>query len=223
LSFIYPTGLICALQWPRMKSLHPISDAPPPERTRALWPSVRFFIETIWALFGGPEVIAALRNMAREDYKLLASWLHKAEALVRKLILIEASEAQIEEKKYKPRPASTREPVLRQFFEDEPQLWRVSFRLSEPKHKSSKGRRSLSENRFPSAWPLAERFEALLRVFDAPEAYIKRAARLMLRKADDIERLLFVPLFEGFEDIFEPLRPLLCNAGRARLPFSNTS
>jgi hypothetical protein len=52
----------------------------------------------------------------------------------------------------------------------------------------------------------------LLRVFDAPELYIKRAARLLRRLPREIEEFFFVPLFEGYEEFFEPLRPLLCAA-----------
>jgi hypothetical protein len=148
---------------------------------------VRFFIETIWALFGAPETIAAMRNLTRADHKLLASWLRKAEALLRKLIAIEAADIRIEEKKYKVRLAPKRQAKLRQFNQDEPHLWRVCFRLSSPvyegggravtgggsslfppsspaatlsPHAGEETRRRF-DARFPDAWPLAERFEAL--------------------------------------------------------------
>ncbi len=197
----------------RMKSLHPISDAPPPERTKAFWGSVRFFIETIWGLFGGPESIAALHTLARTDHRLLAAWLRKAETLVRKLLVIEAVEIEIAEKKYKRRIAAPREPQLRQVHADEPQTWRVTFRVLAPAARVASARGGpRHDTRFCDAWPLAERFEALLRVFDAPELYVQRAARLLRRQAHKIASLAAPVIDQGFEDIFEPIRPLLLEA-----------
>lgn len=213
-----------------MKSLHPVSENPPPERTRAFWNGVRFFIETIWSLFGGPESIAALRTITREDHKLLCSWLRKGEALVRKLLIIEAAELHIAEKKYKQRAAIKREKQARYFNEDEPHAWRVSFCVTEGTERDTypfarqkvRVPERLSQHRFCEARPLAERFEALLRVFDAPELYIKRAARLLRRCGAKIQAFAAVPLFEGYEDFFDPLRPLLGDVFQ-RFSLSDTS
>lgn len=211
----YPTALRRALHWPHMKSLHPVSENPPPERTIVFWNHVRFFIETIWALFGGPETIASLHNLTRRDHTLLSAWLRKAEALVRALLVIEAASLSAAETKVRKHKAVKRDGKTCQFNADEPHLWRVSFKLSDNMRTGSiqprVGRFDHADARFPNAWPLAERFEALLRVFDAPELYVKRATRL-IRRNPRIRALTCMPMFEGFEEIFEPLRPLLREA-----------
>ena len=200
-----------------MKNLHPVSETPPPERTRAFWQNVRWFIETIWSLFGGPQTIAALHTLTRTDHKLLAAWLRKAEILVRKLLLIEAADLPITETKYKARAALKREKTLRVFHADEPQLWRVSFRVAEGTRTFSHAKmirvpKMRAEQRFAGARPLAERFEALLRVFDAPELYVKRCALLLRRRPRSIHVLAAPVTFSNFEEIFEPLRPFLLAA-----------
>ena len=209
-----------------MKSLHPVSATPPPEHTRVFWQHVRYLIETIWALFGGPETIAALHTLSRTDHKLLAAWLRKAEALVRRLLLAEAADVEIAENKHKPRKAA-RAKQIRSFNANEPHLWRVAFRLNEGDTYPFAGQkvrvpnRAIREARFADARPLAERFEALLRVFDAPERYVERAARLLRRAKRAIKALATVPLDPDDEGFYEPLKPLLCRA-QARLKFNSS-
>ena len=211
-----------------MNSLHPVSDMRPPERTIALWQDVRYFIGIIWSLFGGPETIAALRNLQRKDHQQLACWLRRAETLVRKLLLIEAAELSVAESKRTKRKALTRAKPKRIFNADEPHQWRVSFKLCEGDmypfaQKKVRVPKTVSPDaRFPEARPLAERFEALLRVFDAPECYVARAARLLRRCAHKIMQLTSIPQFVGFDEIFEPLRPLLCGVYN-RFRHSDTS
>jgi hypothetical protein len=208
---------------PPMTSLHPISDQPRPARTLEHWRNVRWFIEVIWNLFGGPETIAALRNLSRADHKLLASWMHKAESLVRKILLIEAADVRVDARpakprqakprKAKPRKAAPREKARRTFHAHEPQTWRVSFRISVRRSRASNSRRAYGAGFVcPDAWPLAGRFEALMRVFDCPERYIARAARRLRRQPKLIAALAAPMRFAGLEEIFEPLTPLLFEA-----------
>jgi hypothetical protein len=172
----------------------------------ALWAVARAFIVTFFNLFGPPEDIAAEHTLLAPARALMLSWLRAGEAMMRHLLLIEAS--------HYPKP-NTR-PLLhvkrnrtrreRLFYADKPQAWRVSFRclsLSrlrggsvERRSRETKGdvahskvaglqldrRDRWHQARWPapkfySAWPLAERAEAMLRAFNAPEAYAKRLAR----------------------------------------------
>ena len=202
-----------------MKTLHPVSDQAPPERTKAFWLHLRWFIETIWALFGGPESIAALRQITRRDHKVLAGWLRAAETLARKLLVIEAADVQIAERKRKARTPARREAITRLYNADEPHQWRVSFRVIEGMgdtyllpRKRIRVPEQCPRQRFAEAWPLAERFEALLRVFDAPERYVQRVARLLQRAPARIKTLAAPAPTQRFSEIFEPLRPLLLEA-----------
>ena len=85
------------------------------------------------------------------------------------------------------------------FYADHPEDWRVSFRTFEsprqphqralrfgppkPRRRVSREDRWSYENfkpvKFRSAWRLALRYEALLRVFNDPTAYARRLARRM--------------------------------------------
>lgn len=117
-----------------------------------------------------------------------------------------------------------------------PHLWRVSFRIfSAPvygggdreaipfERAGSQSEREAGEEkrhrdaRFRQARPLAERFEALLRVFDAPENYICRVARLLRRRPHNTDILFAAPDVEGFEEIDEPVQAMLDDAPRARM------
>lgn len=165
---------------------------------RALWLIVQDFLNLLFALFGAPEEIAARHTLARAHWALLAKWLRAGEALMRQLLLIEA--AQLPKPNARPilwpKHARKRRPVC--FGADAPETWRVSFRALLPDRRrlaggdagspgkarrprlSREARWSCADFRpqsFHSAWPLAERAEALLRVFNDPLPYAKRLAR----------------------------------------------
>lgn len=170
----------------------------PRQPRRQLWLIAQDFIVTLFNLFGQPEAIAARHTIMRDEWRLINSWLRAGEALMRQLLLVEAAAL--------PKP-NTRPILWRQckrkrrvmhFNADEPEKWRVSFRafLSSParggsvERSETKGEVAPSDrcaitspasggdvNRFKSAWPLAERAEALLRVFNDPSAYAQRLAR----------------------------------------------
>ncbi len=74
------------------------------------------------------------------------------------------------------------------FFPDRPDAWRVTFRTMERERPRLRlgGRSHRAPLKFYSAWPIAERFEALLRVHNNPAPFAKRLARRLsaVRVAD---------------------------------------
>ncbi len=159
---------------------------------RSLWLVAQGFINVLASIFGRSEEIAARHTILRGEWRLICQWLRAGEALMRMLLMIEAAAL--------PKP-NTRMPLLREkrtrakrvmeFHAEEPDEWRVSFRFFVCPSTSS-GRRTLQRQpelveggkgdpwdaaRFKSAWPLAERAEALLRVFNDPLPYAQRLAR----------------------------------------------
>jgi hypothetical protein len=167
----------------------PITFAPP-----ALWQIAQSFIVTFFGLFGTPERIAEMHTLTEKPYRLMLSWLRAGEALMRRLLLIEASHYAKPNVRplLRERRARARKPMS--FYAHQPEAWRVSFRafVSErrgprkPRAKRPRKPRLSREERwcadywprptFHSAWPLAERAEALLRAFNNPEPYARRLA-----------------------------------------------
>ncbi len=138
-------------------------------------------MQALYALFGNPEDIAQAPHRQARAYKQMATWIAAGEALLRRLLMIEAAAATPAPPR-KPRPkraarARTRVACL----PDQPQAWRVSFRaLPSPRKRfrSWRPRRSLfAPRRIVDAWPLALRYEALIRVCNNPGPYAARLAR----------------------------------------------
>lgn len=169
----------------------PITHAPP-----ILWAAARALITTIFALFGDPGAIAAQQTHRQSERALILKWLRAGEALMRHLLLIEAAQLAPGPGARPPRRAPRqRVRRLMTFTADKPEAWRVSFRcfasamLRQAQHDAEGGvagsvsvSLSLSKAKRPeaslhSAWPLAERAEALLRAFNDPAPYARRLAR----------------------------------------------
>jgi hypothetical protein len=173
------------------------------QTNRPLWLIAQGFIQTFFSLFGAPEEIAAEHTLLRDRWKLIAKWLRGGEALMRHLLLIGAAALP----KPNTRPLLWKRRVRKRrlvyFSADAPQDWRVSFRcfVDQPRTRAkpspprvrveTEAQRLKLDRRdrwhqarwpapkFHSAWPLAERAEALLRVFNDPAPYARRlAARL---------------------------------------------
>lgn len=187
---------------------------PPPKPIRnapiALWRVAEAFLHTLHNLFGAPEDVAFRHTLTRAPYRLLLSWIKVGEAMLRRLLLIEAAAL--------PKPNSrallwpTRKKRARrmiEFFDDKSEDWRVSFRcfpneprmLREAQHdgvrKAKLGSVTLSLSKgdatppsFHSVWPLAERYEALIRVFNDPTGYVKRLAKRLYARATVVLRSL---------------------------------
>ena len=199
----------------------------------ALWRIAETFLALLYNLFGEPQDVARQHTLSAKTHALLASWLRAGEALMRRLLLIEASYCA------RPNTAPARASGkhvrrLMHFTPDDPDAWRVSFRLfcspanggavsarsvltegvalpptsraprdPLPRGIASRSRimnaRSQSERerggrkeprRFLSAWPLAERYEALLRVFNDPLAAARRLARRLYAKPRRVGEVL---------------------------------
>jgi hypothetical protein len=168
------------------------------------------------ALFGDPAHVAARHTLRFEAHKLMASWLRAGEAMMRRLLLIEA--AAYAKPNIRPLLHDKRQRArkLMSFSAEEPQKWRVSFRCfldrrrprrptpahagedagGPRKHVSREDRwcsESWARPRFRSAWPLAERYEALLRAFNNPARYARRLARRLHAAPQRLRELLRAP------------------------------
>lgn len=179
----------------------------------ALWRVAEAFLHLLHNLFGAPEAVAHRHTLTRKTHALMLEWLKAGEAMMRRLLLLEAAHYPPHPPR-KPHIKRTRARKLMSFTADEPDRWRTSFRCFMDRRRPAGPRRGLSaghRQRFLSAWPLAERYEALLRAFNDPSRYARRlAARLraqpnrradLMRAPDGAERLVG----EGFEAITHAL------------------
>lgn len=165
----------------------------------ALWCVARAFLLTLHALFGAPEDIAFQHTLTAKAHKLMANWLRVAEALLRRLICIEAAAyAKSKARPMRRRTPRARAPRVIVHEPAQPEQWRVSFRCFKSPRPSSpacegRGRDAVDggasgqsfdamkrhragAKRFRSAWPLAERYEVLIRAYNDPAPYARRAA-----------------------------------------------
>jgi len=191
------------------------SETPPPDQSpdhRApliLWRAAQAFLAIVFDLFGAPEQLAARHTLTLKDHQLCAQWLRAAEALMRRMLFIEAALVELGP------PASSRQndsagkmpaPRPRQligFDADHPEAWRVSFRCFNPDRRLPAGKKKCRQDagapKFCSAWPMAERFEAMLRVCNNPAPFAKRLAA-RLRKAPALVQRLCASAWTEFRD-----------------------
>jgi hypothetical protein len=169
----------------------------------ALWRVAEAFLGVLNALFGAPEQVAARHTLTAKAHAHLASWLRAGEAMLRRLLLTEAAAFPKPNTRPLLRPPRQRVRKLREFSADAPDAWRVSFRIfhlpprrggsAEPRGGEAKGEVAREENRFRAAWPLAERYEALIRVFNDPAAYARRLARRLHATPHRLGEILRAP------------------------------
>jgi len=146
----------------------------------ALWRVARAFLHTLHTLFGAPEDVAASHTLSAKAHALMASWLRCAEAMLRHLLLIEAAAYEKPNAPDFVRPARKRARRLMSFSANRPETWRVSFRCFTARvrrRRAAARRQAHTGHGLRSAWPLAERYEALLRVFNDPTHYARRVSR----------------------------------------------
>lgn len=164
---------------------------------------------TLFNLFGEPQQLAFRQTLYARDYKLACNWLRTVEALFRKLLVIEASHYARDPTPTKPRAKRKRVTRWVTFHPDKPDDWRVSFRMDRGRPRphlsidqesaiAHASRRAGEDARAPRnpfhcAWPLAERFEALLRVHNDPTAYAKRLARRLYTTPQHIAEIVRDP------------------------------
>ncbi len=191
-------------------STHP--DTPPTTAPLALWRVAEAFMHILHALFGSPTEIAERHTFLHKEHRLIASWVRAGEAMMRRLLIIEA--AAYAKPNERPLLCAPRKSVRRKklCYSDKPEGWRVSFRCnaermpraprlkSQPtpqRNRTTRADRYNPENwkpvTFHDAWPLALRVEALLRVFNNPLPYARRLARRLYAKPHLIDALLRAP------------------------------
>jgi len=207
---------------------------------RALWLIAQAFLTVLHTLFGAPEDLARQHTLTYKAYARVAPWLRAGEALLRKLLVIEAS--------FYGKP-NTR-PLLRQprrrvsklmvFTPDAPEQWRVSFRcfvgdtharqtsrhmrrrperacVSPTKREDRWSYENFKPVTFRSAWTLAERYEALLRAFNDQAPYARRLARRLYAAPHRVRIVLRSP--PGAADLVgAPNLALVCAGAEAAGP-----
>ncbi|MGD9980663.1 MAG: hypothetical protein AB7H66_16045 [Hyphomonadaceae bacterium] len=161
----------------------------------ALWRIAEAFLQTLCALFGAPDEIAQRHSYVHKHYTLMLSWLRAGEAMMRRLLAIEAAAYAKPNTRPLLRPARRRARRAVEFWPDKPDDWRVSFRCflsrRRPRRRSAGGPRR--EQRFHDAWPAALRLEALIRAFNDPQRYARRIANRLHANVARLAELLFAP------------------------------
>jgi hypothetical protein len=177
----------------------PTTPEPPRAAPLALWRAAGAFLATLFNLFGAPEAIAAQGALSAKAHALTLAWVRAGEALLRRLLLIEAAAlAPPAFRQQTVRARSPRQRRLREFFADKPEDWRVSFRSCVGDTRARRGRvpmcatgACVSPTR--SAWPLAERAEALLRAYNTPAPFAARLARRLRAGVLRMAQVLALP------------------------------
>lgn len=94
----------------------------------ALWRAAEAFMHILAALFGDPSHIAAKHTLTLKAHQLMASWLRTGEAMMRRLLLIEAAAYSKPNGRLLLRAPRKRTRHLKHFFAEASEKWRVSFR-----------------------------------------------------------------------------------------------
>lgn len=182
-------------------------DTSPP----ALWEAAKYLLRWLYAICGTPCAIVADGLHAPRERRRIALWLRPVEALVRRLLVVEAVRmAQTlpaaEGKGTGARPRQ-RPPMCRIAFLDpeDSDAWIVHFRalggtpMRHAEGNSPQAPESERRSGAPAArrkdpladwcpWPLAVRIEAVTRVLRDPEPYARRLAWRLRKDAGPIRR-----------------------------------
>lgn len=196
----------------------------------AFWRAAQAFLVTLSALFGGPEDVARRHTLTAHAHAFMAGWLRCGEAMLRRLLACEAAAYPKPNTRPLLKPRRKRTRKLMGFDAEHPEKWRVSFRAFDaPRNRKRlirfgppKPRKRIPREErwhqmhwkpvtFRSAWPLAERYEALLRVFNDPTAYARRLARRLHATPHRLREPLRAPpeaphRVELFDDLGERVR-----------------
>jgi hypothetical protein len=190
-----------------------MSETPPSADLKApiaLWRAARMFLCNLHLAWQNPEDIAARGYVSRKIHALIASWIRVAEVLMRHMLLIEASFIAPPPAKARSR-GGQRTRRLVEFLPDRPDDWRVCFHCTLAERRLPAGtpaqRTPASQaktqgrleagaplhHRILSVWPLALRYEAVLRVFNDPIPYARRLARRLHARPQLAQALLRAP------------------------------
>jgi hypothetical protein len=152
---------------------------------QGLWRALRHYFEWLLNVIGDGAAVAHMHTLTRKQRDDVLTWLRPVEALLRRLIFLDAMALPHEA----PRAPSVRvkRARIRRVVEnkpDAPEDWHVRFRLVDPPARASLQQRrgAGAPHAHFSAWPLAERIEAALRAFNDPAPLARRLARLLRRK-----------------------------------------
>ena len=149
-----------------------------------IWSPAIHLYAALLERFGDAKFLAARKVMSHDAALSLRRFLARLEAMLRDVLMRLA--AKLPETKARPiwrvrrraKPAPAGRPG---FANEDPAAWGVSFPLAA--HRSGAG--GHGQDRLPplfvSSTPLAERLEAIARVFADPAPYIRRAALLARR------------------------------------------
>lgn len=165
-------------------------------------------MQWLHTLFGAPAYVARQHTLRGDAHALMRVWIAAAEALLRHLLVIEAA-ACAPAPARRARAPRTRQRRLVAFSPDASDDWRVHFRCVVqadrrlPAGKPAPGKAAPRKHqntayeagapRFYSAWPLALRYEALIRVFNNPAPYARRLARKLRALPKRAQALLRFP------------------------------
>ena len=176
--------------------LRPMTDAratPDELPEAASWPVFVGRLRGVAGVFGTPAEIAADEALTRADARLLAGWLRALEAIARALLMLRAAvlAPALGPGRMRQRRAGTdggrgRASAVAAVLEADSRVWAgVAFRAFPPAPRPSpkvaqtvRTERGVGDPppRFVDVRGLAVRFEALVRVSDAPDVYARRLA-----------------------------------------------
>jgi len=151
-----------------------------------LWRIAEALLHMLHNIFGPPEHVAARRTLAPNQHRLFHAWITAAENLMRRLLLLEARACVQTATPSADRAASQARRTSPAFDPENPDSWRVSFvALAQQRRRTAPRRRTHAPfpySRLYLTRPLAERIEALIRVFNDPAPYARRLARRLNTK-----------------------------------------
>jgi hypothetical protein len=164
-----------------------------------LWDELKALLRALAAIFGDPASLRDDGAILRGDGLALRTWLRALESVARSLLLIAAARL--------PRPApvpsrpggtASRSRPIGPYPDDMPpaepagsERWAdVAFRSLLPRRGPHGARARAEQTRFLFTRPLACRFEALIRVAEAPLPYARRLARRLHAQPTLAARLL---------------------------------
>jgi hypothetical protein len=174
-----------------------MSDTPStnPDKRLDLWRTLRDYIVCAFHILGSPLALAELGWVRKERYDAQRNWLFRCEELFRRLLYVDALNAPAIGTRVR-RQSDCRLPTAHcrpptAFDTESPGTWRVSFQLtSSATAPSLRQKRKLSPSvdwrTTACVYPLARRFEALVRAFNAPERHVRRMARLIRKRAPQL-------------------------------------
>jgi len=173
----------------------------PTTAPKHLWQAARDFLCTFFNFVGHPADLAAKRVVDAKTHAHLIAWLRAGEHFLRRLLLVEAHALPVPPpcRRQSAGTPPAREPHL--LDTSNPETWRTSLRLLERRRLAGGEVRFAPPSSFKHnageepalqvhpTFPLARRYEALLRAFNNPLPIARRLARSLARAPQRAEPL----------------------------------